>query len=423
MKTTTRLFALTTFALLLVCALASGQATETVLYSFGAYVGDGTNPSGGLLLDSVGNIYGVTNDGGKNCFSNFGCGAAYKLELTAAGVWSETILHNFCSTGNPSTCPDGAYPSAGLIMDGNGNLYGTTSAGGTGAGVVFRLSPPSVRDGSWTETVLWTFSLDLGNGRGSGYGKLNMDAAGNLYGTTPGGGSHLFGTVYELSPQLDGTYSFSILHSFSGSDGVSPQYGVTFDSAGNIYGTTEEGGRGKSICNHGCGVVYKLSPSGGTWEETVLFEFDGIVGAYPISPISIDKSGNLYGTFEIGGGGNCPLFPSTCGGVFKLVPGSSRKYAFYFNDNGGPNGGNPQNGVTIGIGNTLYGTTGVADGGQVYMLQGSQETVLYNFCSLSSCTDGSVPSPGNVVIRGGGLYGSTVQGGDYGLGVVYRIQK
>jgi uncharacterized repeat protein (TIGR03803 family) len=309
-------------------------------------------------------------------------------------------------------------------MDGDGNLYGTTAAGGTGgSGTVFRLSPPTAQGGSWTETVLWTFSLDLGNGRGSGYGKLNMDAADNLYGTTPGGGAHLLGTVYELSPQLDGTYSFSILHSFSGSDGASPEYGVAIDSAGNLYGTTSGGGRGKSICNHGCGLVYELSQSGEAWGETVLLEFDGVVGAYPFSPISIDSFGNLYGTFEVGGAGSCALYPGTCGGVFKLVPGSNRKYDFYFNNNGGPNDGNPQNGVAIGTDNALYGTVGVADGGQVYMLQNSQESVLYNFCSLPDCADGSVPSPGNVVIRGGALYGATVEGGDLGLGVVYRIQK
>jgi uncharacterized repeat protein (TIGR03803 family) len=419
-----RIIVVTSVVMICLCGLAFSQATEAVLYSFGAYPTDGTYPEGGLLFDAAGNIYGITNAGGTNCLDNYGCGTVYKLSPTTFGEWKETILYSFCSTGDPTTCPDGAAPSAGLITDGDGNLYGTTGEGGTGGvGIVFRLSPPSIQGGSWTETVLWTFSLDLGNGRGSGYGKLNMDETGNLYGTSPGGGSHLLGTVYELSPQLDGTFSFSVLHSFSGSDGFSPGYGVAIDSAGNLYGTTSEGGRGKSICNHGCGLVYRLSQSGGTWEETVLFEFDGVVGAYPVSPISIDKVGNLYGTFEVGGGGNCVLYPGSCGGVFKLVPGSSRKYDFYFNNNGGPNDGNPQNGVAIGAGNALYGTVGVASGGQVYMLQNSQETILYNFCSLPNCADGSAPSPGNVVVRGGGLYGTTVEGGNYGLGVVYSVTQ
>jgi len=265
--------------------------------------------------------------------------------------------------------------------------------------------------------------MNPNNGGRPGFGKLNMDAAGNIYGTTIGGGAKGLGTVYALSPQTDGTYAFSILHSFSGSDGVSPDYGVTFDTSGDLYGATSQGGRGKSVCNYGCGLVYKLTESQGTWQETVLFEFDGVVGAYPISPVSIDKSGNLYGTFEIGGGGDCPLFPSSCGGVFKLVPGSSRKYEFYFNDNGGPNDGNPQSGVTIGSGNTLYGTVGIGQGGEVYMLQNSQETILYDFCSLPNCADGAEPSYGNVVVRGGALYGATSSGGNYGLGVVYSISK
>jgi uncharacterized repeat protein (TIGR03803 family) len=190
-----------------------------------------------------------------------------------------------------------------------------------------------------------------------------------------------------------------------------------------MYGSATYGGRGKATCNQGCGLVYKLSQSGGGWQETVLYEFDGVVGAYPFSPISIDKFGNLYGTFEVGGGGDCVLSPGTCGGVFKLVPGSSRRYAFYFNDNGGFNDGNPQNGVTIGSGNTLYGTVGIGQGGEVYMLQNSQETILYSFCSLPNCADGSVPSPGNIVMRDGALYGATVEGGQYGLGIVYSLTK
>lgn len=161
----------------------------------------------------------------------------------------------------------------------------------------------------------------------------------------------------------------------------------------------------------------------GTWKETVLFEFDGVVGAYPISPISMDKAGNLYGTFEIGGGGNCILGIGTCGGVFKLVSGTSRKYAFYFNGNDGPNDGNPQSGVAVGTGNTLYGTAGVSSGGEVYMLQNTNETILYNFCSLPSCADGSAPSYGNIVLRDGALYGATISGGLNGAGVVYQLLK
>ena len=137
-------------------------------------------------------------------------------------------------------------------MDGAGNLYGTTASGGSGGvGTVFRLSPPS-NGGSWTYTVLWNFAMrvlimaDI-----PGYGKLNMDVSGNIYGTTILGGAKDLGVVFELSPLVDGTYTFSILHSFSGSDGAEPQYGVAIDGAGNLYGTTEVGGIGRSICSQG----------------------------------------------------------------------------------------------------------------------------------------------------------------------------
>lgn len=412
----------TLFALSALHVMAISQATETVLYSFPSYATDGYFPFGSLLFDTLGNIYGVTAGGGTQCGDVGGCGTIYKLSPSKSGTWRETILYNFCTTGDYKTCPDGDTPSAGLIMDARGNLYGTTTAGGTtGYGTVFRLSPPAVSGEGWTETVLWTFTQNP-NGGGALYSSLSMDPSGNLYGTTAGGGSRGMGAVFELSPQSDGTYSFSILHSFSGSDGYVPEYGVTLDSHGNLYGTTSQGGRGRSICSYGCGVVFELSPSGGTWLETVLLEFDGVVGYYPSSPISIDKFGNLYGTFQEGGGGSCG--PVTCGGAFKLSPGSNRKYVFEFNS--APNSGNPESGLAVGPGNTLFGTEGAlsTNGGQVYMLQNSQETILYNFCSLPNCADGSVPTyGGSIVLRGNALYGGTLQGGAYGGGVIYRIQQ
>jgi len=409
-------------ALICFSGMASSQAIETVLYSFHGYPTDGTGPSGTLLFAN-GRVYGVTGAGGKYCFEERGCGTVYELSPTSSGEWSEKLLYEFCSTGNPKTCADGATPYAGLIMDPSGNLYGTATAGGTaGIGVVFRLSPPLEQGGSWTETVLWNFSLDLTNGRGFSYGALNIDTAGNLYGTTTNGGSKNAGIVYELSPQPDGRYSFSILHNFSGPDGADPEYGVTFDSMGNLYGTTSQGGRGKSICSYGCGLVYELSPIGSTWSEAVLFEFDGVIGAWPISPISIDGSGNLYGTFEKGGGETTCYF-ITCGGVFKLVPGSNRKYVFDFNS--GADEGTPHSGVTIGSDGTLYGTEGILGfgEGQAYMLQGSHETVLYNFCSAANCSDGLWPAYGNLIIHNGSLFGATAEGGSFNDGVVYSLTQ
>ncbi|MGC2447553.1 MAG: choice-of-anchor tandem repeat GloVer-containing protein [Candidatus Sulfotelmatobacter sp.] len=408
---------------LCLCSFALSQATETVLYSFGAYPTDGTFPVGGLLFDSSGNIFGTTSGGGTYCQSNGGCGTIYELSPTIGVGWTETILYNFCPSGG--TCPDGFTPFAGLIMDGAGNLYGTTASGGSGGvGTVFRLSPPS-NGGSWTYTVLWNFAMrDPSNGDIPGYGKLNMDASGNIYGTTILGGAKDLGVVFELSPVVDGTYTFSILHSFSGSDGAEPQYGVAIDGAGNLYGTTEVGGIGRSICSQGgCGLVYELSRSTGAWQETVLYKFDGVKGQYPVTPISIDKFGDLYGTFEIGGGGSC--FFGTCGGVFKLAPGASgntgKKYTFYFN--GGHAGGNPESGVLVESDNILYGTIGAVGPGNVYKLNYEHENILYNFCSLPNCADGSWPEVGTIVSHEGLLYGNTGLGGTNGVGVVYSLTK
>jgi uncharacterized repeat protein (TIGR03803 family) len=405
------------------CGLALGQSTETVLYSFNAYPTDGTYPSGGLLFDSTGNIYGVTEGGGQNCQSDGGCGTVYELSPSVGGGWTETILYNFCSQG--PQCSDGSIPYAGLIMDKAGNLYGTTSSGGSADfGTVYRLSPPSSGNGSWTKTVLWSFSRAPDNGFNPEYGKLNMDAAGNLYGTTTKGGATGHGIVFELSPQPGGSYSFSILHSFSGEDGALPQYGVAIDTDGNLYGTTVFGGIGRSICKVGCGVVFELSPSGGTWQETVLYQFNGVVGQYPISPISIDQFGDLYGTFQLGGGGSCIL--GSCGGVFELVPGTGnhgKEYTFYFNGTEDQTDGNPASGVLVGSNHTVYGTVGYIAGGNAYQLHYGQETILYNFCSLPNCADGSGPSFGTIIEHDGLLYGNTLQGGAHGLGVVYSLTK
>lgn len=165
-------------------------------------------------------------------------------------------------------------------------------------------------------------------------------------------------------------------------------------------------------------MVYELSLSNGTWQETTLYRFDGTVGAYPISPISIDQGGTLYGTFLNGGTGSC--FLGTCGGVFKLVPqaGDEKKYVFYFN--GGQASGNPESGVMVGGNNTVYGTVGLGDG-NVYMLKDENETILYSFCSLPNCADGLYPSYGTLVGHDGALYGPASAGGQYGFGVVYSV--
>jgi uncharacterized repeat protein (TIGR03803 family) len=302
-----------------------------LFYSFRGSHKDGSDPYGGLILDSIGNLYGTTAYGGKEACAPFGCGVVFKLapdgkesilhlfaggkdgevpmgvlvgdnggnlygttengggknnagtvfEIAADGA--ETVLYAF--TGKS----DGAYPFAGLIEDSSGNLYGTTQGGGLqdcdGAycGTVFKVAP----DG--TETVLYAFSGPPNDGDHP-YGNLIEDSAGNFYGTTAYGGSADAGTVFKLAP--DGTET--VLYSFSGSDGSTPASGLIEDANGNLYGTTYQGGAS------GDGVVFELAPDG---TETVMHAFaGGTDGADPYGGLIADKAGNLYGTTVRGGG-------------------------------------------------------------------------------------------------------------------------
>lgn len=260
------------------------SGTETVLHSF-ACPTDGCGPYGGVVRDSKGNLYGTTTDGGAS-----GGGTVFKL--TPTGTF--TTLHSFCSI---SHCSDGDYPYASVAIDKAGNLYGTTYYGGaSGFGTVFKVTP------SGTETVLHSFAPNGQDGFWPRSGVI-LDSKGNIYGTTTMGGKTGVGTVFEIT--ASGTET--ILHSFAaGTDGFSPYAGLTFDKKGNLYGTTEYGG------SFDLGTVFELTPKG---VETVLHSFakDGTDGYFPYqSGVSIDKSGNLYGTTETGGAG--------LGTVFKIVP-------------------------------------------------------------------------------------------------------
>jgi uncharacterized repeat protein (TIGR03803 family) len=257
------------------------DGTETVLYAFTGG-NDGANPVGSLVFDKVGNLYGTTWKGGAD-------GAGVVFELAPGGT--ETVLYTFTG-GN-----DGNGPQAGLVMGKKGVLYGTTSSGGSANdGVVFELAP------NGTETVLHNFTGGLEDGMEPNYGSLIMDKAGNLYGMTFEGGASPCkhtgytgcGTVYEVA--ADGTET--VLHSFAGgtADGYAPYGALTEDSAGNLYGTTAGGG----TFTIG-GTVFKLAPDG---TETLLYSFTGGTdGATPAGGVLLDKSGNLYGTTFAGGTG------------------------------------------------------------------------------------------------------------------------
>jgi uncharacterized repeat protein (TIGR03803 family) len=352
---------------------------ETVLYSFTGG-SDGGYPWGGVTLDATGNLYGTTELGGAQFR-----GVVFKLDT----VLTETPLYSF--TGGS----DGSEPTAGVILDSAGNIYGTTYYGGTaGVGVVFKV------DTSGHETVLYSFTG--GSDGGYPWAGVVSDSAGNLYGTTNNGGTEGVGVVYKV----DTTGHETPLHSFGGAGGSSPNAGVIVDSAGNLYGTTYSGGS-----SGGWGVVYKLSAAG---HETVLYTFmGGADGAYPSwAGVIRDSAGNFYGTTGNGGTGNA-------GVVFKLS--ASRQETVLCSFPSSTDGGNPYGGVIRDSSGNIYGATsgGGTDGyGIVYKLAAGHETVLYSF---TGGADGGQPRAGVVRDSNGNLYGTTYQGGANGWGAVFKL--
>ena len=423
-----------TFCLALIassCTLAFGQSYK-VLYSFGSHSDDGANPIAGLVSDGAGNLYGTTKIGGTPNFPTCpgsGCGAVFELTPNADGSWGESVLYAFCASG---ACLDGAFPESALVIDSLGNLYGTTQGGGDSqfAGTVFELSPPSAPGGAWTETVL---------------------------------------------------YNFCSLGDRSCTDGYAPIAALTFDSSGNLYGTTQFGGSGASGSGAGSnGVVFELTPGSGGWTENVLYNFcpkgNGKFcpdGSQPAAGVTFDKVGNLYGTTMAGGapnsGGGGTIYkltpgsggwtesvvaasrlvfvtgaapmgeasidshhnlystisrygPDGGGAVFKLAPGGRASGTFF----DGQPGCMPTSGVTLDAQNdALYGTLsfcGINDGGAVYKMSSlGQVTTLYSFCPQSGCADGSNPVGGLIEDAAGNLYGTTKNGGASGNGVVFEI--
>jgi uncharacterized repeat protein (TIGR03803 family) len=262
-----------------VCKSVLCPWTERVLHNFPAYPGDGGRPgSGDLVFDQARNLYGTTILGGSA-----GLGAVYKL--TPSG--EESVLYSFAG-GN-----DGSTPWSGVIFDGSGNLYGTTTEGGegclAGCGTVYKMTPSG---SGWTETPIYRFTG--GSDGAAPYGGLIFDQFGNLYGTTISGGIRGDGgTVFELTPNSDGSWSFSLLYSFTGNGG--PNGSLTMDAARNLYGLTAE-----NDCP-GCstyGDVFELTPSGGGWTYINLHPFLGGYddGVQPYGSVVLDASGNIYGT-------------------------------------------------------------------------------------------------------------------------------
>jgi uncharacterized repeat protein (TIGR03803 family) len=412
-KTLTALWAM----LLILMSNAANAQTETILHTF-LGGNDGTFPNAGVIFDAAGNLYGTAQGGGtsSSCGIN-GCGIVFELSPVSGGGWTKTVLYDFAG-GN-----DGIEPIGALIFDGAGNLYGTTAAGGSGAceggcGIVFELSP--ITGGGWSEKVLYTFAG--GEDGIEPTSSLVFDASGNLYGTTVSGGVHRYGTVFQLKPGANGSWSERVLHNFAASakDGSSPECNLVFDAEGNLYGTTDHGG----AYNFYGGMIFELTPTlSGPWTERGVHSFgNGQDGVEPVGGLTLDAAGNLYGATAQGGPGkNGTIFelsPTLSGGWTERILYSFRA----FSSGGGPNG----NLVFDAAGN-LYGETYeggllgcVRDGcGTAFKLSLTaggdwQETVLNSF---SANIDGGFPLGGVILDSSGNLYGTT--GGESGTAAYY----
>jgi uncharacterized repeat protein (TIGR03803 family) len=420
-------------AIVAIAVIAAGTSARAgtnykVIHNFTGSAASGSFPVGNLVADAAGNFYGVTSqstDTSGYCYDT-GCGAIFKLSPTAAGGWVATNLHTF--TGGL----DGDSPQAGLVMDAAGNLFGTTSVGGVDSlGDVFELTPTS--SGGWKYSVIYNLGYPETGGVGPA-GTMVVDSAGNLYGSTVGGGAEGYGTIFELSPSSSGTWTQTVLYSFLESSGQRPTGALIFDSAGNLYGTTQLGGDLTCGYDAGCGTVFELSPNGsGGWSESVLHSFTGGFGEgmYPMDAgVIFDSSGNLYGTTS--GGGHNSECDGGCGVVYKLSPNGSGGWTetvihSFTGSDGTPGAGGawPVYTLTADASGNLYGNAylgGTAGEGVVFKMtpsgSGWVESVVHSF----SGSGGDGPYNSGLVFGPGGLlYGMTALGGTMGYGTVFEV--
>jgi uncharacterized repeat protein (TIGR03803 family) len=422
-------------AAILLCAVLPLRAQDKVLYSFAGPTADGGSPSGSLARDASGNLYGTTQNGGASS-----AGTVFKMHPNGDGTYTESLLYSFGATSG-----DGQLPVTGLVMDGSGNLFGTTQSGGTstncqfGCGTVFELVNSS---GIYTFMQLYSF---IGQPDGQAPGGLIIDASGNLYGTTQFGGTAKSaticktgcGTVFELANN-SGSYTYSVLFSFSiaGFYGINPAGGLVIDSSGSLYGTAPSAGH-SSACTVplGCGVVFELVNSSGVYAPSVLYNFAGVPdGELPGSTLIADAQGNLYGTASGGASTTCSSFG--CGVVFELHPNGDGSYSesVLYSFTGSPDGQGP-GALVMDASGDFYGLTGAGGNstacigcGTVFKLHpngdGSySESVLYSF---TGSPDGAVPT-GLVLDVSDNVYGTIGIGGTStvcslsGCGTVFEI--
>jgi uncharacterized repeat protein (TIGR03803 family) len=388
----TRLVVIAVLFVLAGTAVAANAAErETVLYQFNHKSG-GYGPQGPEVMDSAGNIYGVASEGGVagQC-----CGLIYELSPKAGGGYSYNIIYTFTGVGADD------YPVGTLTIDAAGNLYGTTDGGYT---EIYKLSPNG--SGGWTESVPYS-----GSASGFQFSAVAEDAVGNIYSTVAIGGANNEGFVLELSPSgttwtAQDIYDFDGTHGAGGNGGFNVG-GLILDAAGNLYGTTPQGGTSTN-CTGGCGVLFKLRPDGSIWVESVLVNFNGANGSVPAATLSIDGSGNLYGTATKGGSKGAGL-------AFELTPNGTGGWTqhvlhAFSGDNG--DGSSPDTQLIL-AGGAVYGTTRFGgNSGTVYKLTLTggmwKESILHSFTGLK---DGAFPG-GVIIDANGNLFGEADFGGD-----------
>lgn len=419
-------------ALAAIAFLASASpliaANFATLHAFCPQTGcaDGNYPTSALVADPAGDLFGTTALGG-----DAGWGTIFEFIADGKGGYKFRRLHSFCKKAN---CTDGSDPIAGLVIDTAGNLYGTTKFGGTqNGGTAFEL----IRSGRKSRLkILHSFcaqgascadgSLPVYDGltyQGAASG-TPYDGASPLYGTTMYGGENnagFSGTVYQLEPTATKRWKEKVIYQFcavttSCTDGSRPEDGLAVDAKGNLFGVTYAGGGSNDD-----GVIFELSHGKGGWSETVLHDFCSEAncadGSNPESPLALDASGNLFGSATSGGTANW-------GVVFEFVPGSAVYSVLYdfCSLSSCSDGTNPAGRLAVDASGDIFGTTisgGAPNFGVLYELSAGALDVLYTFCTAGNCTDGQWPVGGIVLGPSQTVFGTTSEGGEFSSGTVF----